>query len=284
MADGEYKRLACAGPSCKAPGCGNKPKRRGLCKGHYKKALMLPLAARDCLQCGQQFAPLKVSHTSYCSRRCKTEHWRRRNPEKSAEQRERAALKPHPQTVCSVSFNECKACGKHWTARRRKAHCSRDCELESARRHALELAIQNDKRNRYPRPCRECGAQFVPAYGDLKRVFCGAQCLHAYGGRVGKAKRRARIRGVKCESIDPIAIFRRDGWTCQLCGGKTPRRLRGSIDPNAPELDHIIPLAAGGGHTQENVQCSCRACNSAKGARPLGQMLLTGFADSFPVD
>lgn len=70
-------------------------------------------------------------------------------------------------------------------------------------------------------------------------------------------------------------VFARDGWRCQLCGTRTPKRLRGTYAPNAPELDHIVPIVAGGGHTWDNVQCSCRACNGKKGAKTLGQMRLT---------
>lgn len=41
----------------------------------------------------------------------------------------------------------------------------------------------------------------------------------------------------------------RDGWTCHICGEEAPRELRGTMRWNAPELDHIIPLSAGGSHT-----------------------------------
>jgi 5-methylcytosine-specific restriction endonuclease McrA len=34
---------------------------------------------------------------------------------------------------------------------------------------------------------------------------------------------------------------------------------------NAPELDHIIPLSAGGAHTLDNVACAHRSCNLEKG-------------------
>mgnify|MGYP001967735241 CR=1 FL=1 len=58
----------------------------------------------------------------------------------------------------------------------------------------------------------------------------------------------------------------RDNWVCQACGRSTPRSLRGTIDPCAPEIDHITPLSKGGPHTANNVQLLCRRCNGAKGA------------------
>ncbi|MBS1984806.1 MAG: HNH endonuclease [Bdellovibrionales bacterium] len=81
-----------------------------------------------------------------------------------------------------------------------------------------------------------------------------------------KHRDRARKFGVAYEPINPIEIFVRDGWECQMCGRPTPALLRGTYDPSSPELDHIVPMSRGGSHTRENVQCLCRACNHAKGA------------------
>lgn len=58
----------------------------------------------------------------------------------------------------------------------------------------------------------------------------------------------------------------------RLCGCGTPKRLRGSYEPSAPELDHVVPLAMGGTHTWGNVKCSCRRCNGAKGATARWQL------------
>lgn len=88
-----------------------------------------------------------------------------------------------------------------------------------------------------------------------------------------KTKRRARL-GIDAQSIDPVAVFRRDKWTCHMCKAKTPESLRGTCDPLAPELDHLIALADGGSHTWANVACSCRKCNGLKGARSFGQLNL----------
>jgi len=90
-----------------------------------------------------------------------------------------------------------------------------------------------------------------------------------------KAKKRALRAGVPFEPVDVLAVLGRDGWRCQICGIATPRRLRGTIRPNAPELDHRTPIKLGGGHTYENCQCACRSCNAAKAARsPRGQINL----------
>lgn len=122
------------------------------------------------------------------------------------------------------------------------------------------------------RACCVCGQTFRA--NKWKRTCgdeCGAEAVRR-GKRAAKAKRRAVTRGRSAQSIDPVRVFDRDGWRCHLCGVKTPRELRGTCDPRAPELDHIVTLADGGAHTWGNVACACRCCNGAKSARSLGQL------------
>jgi 5-methylcytosine-specific restriction endonuclease McrA len=90
--------------------------------------------------------------------------------------------------------------------------------------------------------------------------------------------RRARKLGLPRENLKPLKVFEAAKWQCHLCGIKTLAELRGSQDPRAPELDHIMPLTQGGGHTWDNVALACRACNMSKGARVRGQFLLFGVA------
>ena len=127
--------------------------------------------------------------------------------------------------------------------------------------------------------CAECQSWFsyieTPQYRNgQQRKFCCTDCQRRNWGRRKTSIRRARMGGVKVEDIDPIAVFIRDGWKCQICGRKTPRKHRGKHTPNAPEMDHIVALANGGAHTWANVQCACRACNSRKGASDYGQLHL----------
>lgn len=127
--------------------------------------------------------------------------------------------------------------------------------------------------------CSLCGAGITPGVCRPKKhcAKCAAKKARNTESakrrkRKAKSSRRARVRGLKHQAIDPLLVFQRDRWRCKLCGIKTPKAKRGSIDPDAPELDHIIPLAIGGGHTWGNVQCACRKCNAAKGATALGQI------------
>lgn len=51
------------------------------------------------------------------------------------------------------------------------------------------------------------------------------------------------------------AVFERDAYRCQLCGTWTDLTI-----------DHIIPVARGGGDDLDNLQTLRRPCNSSKGA------------------
>ncbi|MGW5636667.1 HNH endonuclease [Streptomyces sp. NPDC003832] len=56
---------------------------------------------------------------------------------------------------------------------------------------------------------------------------------------------------------------RRDGWTCQLCGGEIPRRLVVNDDHNL-WIDHVRPVAAGGTDHPSNVRAVHRVCGRAR--------------------
>jgi len=92
--------------------------------------------------------------------------------------------------------------------------------------------------------------------------------------RAYKAKRRAKAKtNGPWQSIDPVKVFERDGWECYLCGIDTPKHLRGTHDPQSPEMDHIRPISRDGTHTWDNVACACRKCNQKKSAQ---QVMLIG--------
>lgn len=64
-----------------------------------------------------------------------------------------------------------------------------------------------------------------------------------------------RIRGWKLTKIRN-RILLRDNYTCQKCG-------RVSLHL---EVDHIVPLAAGGSYSELNLQSLCRGCHALKSA------------------
>lgn len=59
-------------------------------------------------------------------------------------------------------------------------------------------------------------------------------------------------------------IFKRDGFACRYCGSHPPDVLL--------EVDHIHPLAAGGGSDEMNLVTSCVDCNRGKSDKLLGNV------------
>jgi 5-methylcytosine-specific restriction endonuclease McrA len=237
--------------------------------GHLSPTKVL----HQCKHCGSGFYPKTKDRLSFCGRECSIanqkanrlspEELKRRLAERQAAKR--VVLKALPCKQCSTAFLPKNS---------RQTLCSYECRVLSSRCSAVDYAKRNDTRDRKPRSCAECGKLFVPEYGNKKRTFCSESCRCKSTKRTARKVGKARKRAATVEYVNPTKVFDRDGWRCQLCGCSTPRRLRGTLVDRAPELDHIIPLAAGGEHSYRNTQCACRACNIAKGARPLGQMRL----------
>lgn len=72
---------------------------------------------------------------------------------------------------------------------------------------------------------------------------------------MAKPKRKSTGKKVRFE------VFKRDKFTCQYCGRKAPDVVL--------HVDHIAPVASGGGSELLNLTTSCSDCNAGKGAREL---------------
>lgn len=177
----------------------------------------------------------------------------------------------------------CKGCGVEFcvlrTSGRVSGYCCTECRRRSAYSYDPDASLERNKANHRahskPKSCSSCGVLFSRLYGN-KSSTCSDDCSDALKRkqrRVARSKRKALERGASVgKPVDPIAVLERDGWRCQLCGVKTPKRLRGTYDNRAPEVDHILPLSLGGAHTYDNVQCACRSCNGVKSNIPRGQL------------
>lgn len=74
---------------------------------------------------------------------------------------------------------------------------------------------------------------------------------------------RAKWFGSATEDIDVLAVFNRDGWTCQICFYAVSRYDEWP-SPSSPTIDHIVPLSKGGSHTYSNVRLAHHGCNAGK--------------------
>lgn len=77
---------------------------------------------------------------------------------------------------------------------------------------------------------------------------------------------------------------RRDGWTCQLCGGEIPRRIVVNDDHNLV-IEHVRPVAAGGTDHPSNVRAAHQTCARSRRGAPEGEEFfppagLAGIEDS----
>lgn len=77
-------------------------------------------------------------------------------------------------------------------------------------------------------------------------------------------KRRAVY--AKGDDINCLILYELHGWICWICREPINRRLR---LPSywAATVDHVVPLAAGGTHTWDNVAPAHALCNFQKADR-----------------
>lgn len=77
-------------------------------------------------------------------------------------------------------------------------------------------------------------------------------------------RRRARHSRLPVEPFTAREIFERDNWFCGICGMHVLAQVA--------TVDHIVPLARGGGHVRSNVQTAHARCNAVKGARLMAEL------------
>lgn len=269
MADAEYKRLGCASFEC-----ADKSNSNGLCAMHYmrlKRTGTTSALSKQCAHCGESFETQR-QNAMYCSNACKVAAWNAKHG--------RTVYK-YEKKVSPYWTGYCSDCSVAIGGVRERCRCI-DCQKVADKDYMSAWALADAERKHRDAglvvACDECAVLFCPLYGASHTRLC--LCCKSYRDSKSKGiSRLARKMRQKCqtvESVNPFKVFDRDGWICQLCKRKTPKKLRGTIDPRAPELDHIMPVSLGGEHSYRNTQCSCRACNGSKSNRPMGQMLLIG--------
>jgi len=274
---GTSRSYICANPSCVAPFT-SKQWRPKFCSLRCANS-RLAKRQHTCLFCGRGFiSKNRRKHQSFCCRRCCDEFRHRPQLQEAADRQQRAQLRL--QKRADLVARACQVCsGPIGRTTLSAKSCSRKCAYVLSSRTKRGWQTRRAPVNR---TCR-CGETFQAA--TKTRLFC-RQCqtrsqldyVHSCGR---KYRDRARRFGVPFEpGVTQLRVFARDKWRCQLCGCSTPRALKGKNQPRSPELDHIVPLSRGGGHTYSNVQCACRQCNGKKSNNPLGQQRLELSSDS----
>lgn len=244
------------------------------CRAERKRRRAKPKApitsiTYECWWCGKQYHPRRREASKACSREC---GFKVKDFIRSA--RITGLMVSH-----SVYRFKCADCYTWANGRSNGRRCSACIERNRPNYQPVKGTI---------RQCELCNSDFIAMSGAefSSTKFCSKTCRNAHRRKqpwykpmqaAAKAKRRAARRGARVkEAVKPQVVFDRDAWRCQACGCKTPKGLRGTCDPKAPELDHIVPISKGGEHSYRNTQCLCRSCNAAKSDGLGGQLLLFG--------
>lgn len=173
---------------------------------------------------------------------------------------------------CGSAATQLDLCGRHW-ADYRKPHdpqrtaCNiRNCnrkrvkdlgyclfhQLRHERGEFMYSALTREDFLRDPCAVSGCGQPIT------SKGLCGTH--YSRSAKLYKVR-----EGRRSERIDPIEVYKRDGWTCGICGLPTLRDVSvDSYHPMMAVLDHIDARAMGGDHSMENVQTAHHACNSFK--------------------
>lgn len=172
------------------------------------------------------------------------------------------------------TIRACHGCGDPMPLGHRERNarkwCSESCRIKAHRRAnpdyvargraaAAERAAQLPPAS-HDLTCRVCGGVFASARRG--RFYCSPTCAY----RAHRSTRKSRIRAGSAERYSFVSVAERDGWTCGLCAGLVVRSIK-YPDPSSGSIDHIVPLALGGGDSFENVQLAHLGCNWSKGAQ-----------------
>lgn len=204
-----------------------------------------------CLNCGKTFKH-RGGPARYCSDQCR-----------------QAARPPKAPPTCPIYHRSCRTCERSFMARRRnKRCCSKKCS-DLWQRHGIA--------SREPATCIECGNQWLRwDHSNGHTRYCSDQCMTTGSQRRkcearhrAKARRRAKLRGVRTEPVSLATVAKRDGWRCHICKRKVTRKTW--------SLDHLVPISHGGDHTYANTSLAHHRCNSLRSNTGPAQLLLASL-------
>jgi 5-methylcytosine-specific restriction endonuclease McrA len=153
---------------------------------------------------------------------------------------------------------------RHAEGRRRRYDQTQSREYNRQYREAKSEKLRAYEQQRSQTPKRKLYNKRHAARNSAKNVLRATlwaktnQAKARLNAKNTAGRRRARILSRPFETIDPIKVYKINEGLCGLCHRPV------SIDTF--ELDHIVPIAKGGGHLYANVHIAHRSCNKKKGA------------------
>lgn len=251
----KYCSPACR--QCSVEGCGGGVSSGGLCALHDKRMRARgTVDPKLCPGCGNELEDYRADHCSDdCKPRCKADECDR--PRRSLDgycARHKVLVRrngvPFGTTEWTPQSSEytCVVCGTKFAGGMgRRKHCSSSCQVLDSTYSGNVPSLDFD--------CVMCGRHFKR---DRKKY------LHQRADK--KVCDECRKSRSKRHKSSPGELARLNGPACGICGHevdldlKFPDRMRGSVD-------HIVPVAHGGGHEKENLQLAHLSCNVRKQAR-----------------
>lgn len=210
----------------------------------------------QCRQCSTQFEKHKRGASAFCSSVCHRAFWRALTDQRAREKR-----------VSEMRSRTCLTCGAMFVRLRRGQFCSKACSL-------LRRCECGGLRPKMALACRACRSVCVGCRVAISPAPTRRYCATCKRDAQRDAAHRHRIarRGGDLTTdgaglvVIRAELYREARGRCGICREIVPL-LVDVMDPYAPTIDHIIPLARGGRHTRDNVQLAHRRCNCAKSDR-----------------
>lgn len=218
-------------PACSEPGCERLQHAAGLCSTHYNRKKYPDrhaLVEVGCAGCGSLVAKPKS-----------------------------ASLSRRP--TCSYRCRYFVQFGR-WPATKELVHVG---PVEAAYPPAVAdvTVVSGNKRIIVSGPCEWCGETFTRV--TFNPTSLPVTCSHRCSRRRQDAKYKSKFA---MSLVLREAIYKRDGWTCQLCFEPVDR----DADPLSdwfPSLDHIVPQSHQliPDHSPSNLRTAHRWCNAIRG-------------------
>ena len=164
--------------------------------------------------------------------------------------RGRASVRTASETTRGRLGSACEM-GQAEAARRREAQApraAREPHLNRMRRPTGPRVVQNPLRG--PLPANVSSERWDRARADPPANRAGMPA--GYGVARARDPVAAQVR---------FSILQRDGFRCRYCG--RPGNAPGVV----LHVDHVVPVAAGGATTEDNLLTACDECNLGKAAR-----------------
>ena len=252
-------------------------------KRYPKKYESRPLSVESkCQVCDERF----VYERKGAGRRrktCSPDCWKEAKKDYSKKNRHKYQNKPHARGAGprKIYNKVCMECARDFTATNKPTRYCSDCVPTILKRAGTKQfeAVLAQKRRICARP--ECGKSFLPSKPSASQrrdwyvqQHCSRECARGHGGGVPSTGPHSR-KSTLTNTIK-LMVLERDGWRCHICSKIAPKRLRGTTDDRAPEVEHIISVNAGGTDDPWNLRCAHRKCNRDKDRASFGQLLLPG--------